>query len=89
MRIVYCINATFNCGGMEKVLMTKANYLADTLGYDVHIIRVQQNGKKNFFNFSTNITFHDLDVNYDEDDDKNIIQKMICRRKKKKIHKKG
>lgn len=88
MRIVYCINATFNCGGMEKVLMTKANYLADTLGYDVHIIRVQQNGKKNFFNFSTNITFHDLDVNYDEDDDKNIIQKMICRRKKKKIHKK-
>lgn len=88
MKIAYCINATYNCGGMEKVLMTKSNYLADILGYDIHIIRVQQNGKNNFFNFSPNITFHDLDVNYNEDDNKNIIWKMICRRKKKKIHKK-
>ncbi|MBM6866529.1 glycosyltransferase family 4 protein [Bacteroides caecigallinarum] len=73
---------------MEKVLMTKANYLADTLGHNVHIIRVQQHGKNNFFNFSKNIIFHDLDINYDEDDNKNIIWRMICRKRKKKIHKK-
>lgn len=88
MRIAYCINATFNCGGMEKVLVTKANYFADILGYDVHIIRVQQNGKKDFFNFSSNITFHDLDINYNEDDNRNIVFKMIHRKIKKQVHKK-
>lgn len=61
MKIIYCINGTYNSGGMERVLMNKTNYLADVLNYEVLIITTEQKGRKNFFTFSPKIRFIDLE----------------------------
>lgn len=82
MKIVYCINGTYNSGGMEKVLCNKANYFSDKLGHDVIIITTEQKGRQNFFNFSNKIKFIDLGINYDDDKNKNILLGCINHIKK-------
>lgn len=63
MRIAYCIHALNLSGGIERVLTTKANYLADVLGYEVHVITARQKGRKECFLLSERIVRHDLDAN--------------------------
>lgn len=87
MKILYCINAAYNSGGMERVLMTKANYLADIAGYDVFIVTSQQHEKSTFFYFSERIHFHDLGINYDDIDKNNLFIKTFLKCRKKKKHK--
>ena len=41
MKILYCINGTFNSGEMKRVIIDNANYLAEH-GYNVFIITVHQ-----------------------------------------------
>lgn len=86
MKIVYCINGTYNSGGMEKVLCNKANYFSENLGYEVTIITTEQKGRPNFFNFSNKIKFIDLGINYDDDNNKNIFVRLYKSYKKRKIH---
>ena len=43
MRIVYCIPATSNSGGMERVLTRKVNYLAGQ-GHELIIVTTDQKG---------------------------------------------
>ena len=59
MKIVYCIPATSNSGGMERVLSGKANYLA-SLGHEIAIITTDQRGKAPFFPFREEIAQYDL-----------------------------
>ena len=87
MKIIYCINSIHNSGGMEKILMLKANYLADVLNYDISIVTTEQRGQSHFFPFSKNIIFFDLGINYDEDRDKNLFYRYILKQRKKRIHK--
>lgn len=88
MKIIYCINSTFNSGGMEKILMYKANYLADVLGYEVCVVTTEQQEKTNFFKFSDKIRFIDLGINYDADKDKNILLRLLLKRLKQRHHRK-
>lgn len=62
MRIAYCIHSLHNTGGKERVVTIKANYLADVLGYDVHIITATLRGRKPAFTLSEKIHIHDLGV---------------------------
>lgn len=87
MKIIYCINGTYNSGGMERVLMNKTNYLADVLNYEVLIITTEQKGRKNFFTFSPKIRFIDLEINYDDDINQNLLWRILIKYKKKKKHK--
>lgn len=59
IKILYCIQSLCNSGGMERVLTTKANYLADHYGYEVHISEKCNEGKS-FFNLSDKVICHDL-----------------------------
>jgi len=54
MNIVYCIHGLSNSGGMERVITTKANYLADVLNYDVAIITLN-NDSFSFFAVSKKV----------------------------------
>ena len=90
MKIVYCIHAVSNSGGMERILQQKANYLAEVAGYDVVIVTTEQKGNKPFFSFSPKIRFIDLGVNYGDVDlniKRNIIWKVIWKNLHKPIHK--
>ena len=61
LKIAYCIHSLQNSGGMERVLTTKANSLAEHLGYEVHIIIKYQQGPP-FFELSPKINCHLLQV---------------------------
>lgn len=77
MKILYCIYGLFNSGGMERVLSIKANYMADILGYNVHIVTTNQKGRKPFFDFSPLIMMHDLGINYAEENVNSIHKKIL------------
>lgn len=68
MKIVYCVSSLYASGGMERVLMLKANYLADVLGYNVSFVTTEQKKRSFFFPFSKTISFYDLDINYSDSD---------------------
>lgn len=87
MKIVYCVNSTFNSGGMERILMYKANYLADVLGYEVYIVTTDQQNKSNFFKFSDKIRFIDFGINYDAEKNKNLFVRLLLQTLKKRRHK--
>ncbi len=74
-KIVYCIPALANSGGMERVLSLKANYLADQ-GYDVSIITSDQMGRAIFFPLDKGIKCYDLGVNHEKSNG-NSINKLL------------
>ena len=87
IHIAYCIPSLDHSGGMERVLTTKANYLAEQLGYDVSIIITDDKGTKPYFPLSEKIHVIQLDVNID-----NLWQHPIWKRfylywKKMRIYK--
>lgn len=76
MKIVYCIGGTYNSGGMERVLANKANYLVDR-GYDVTIITTEQQHRSSFFTLDKRIKTVDLGINYEANNGKSFINKVI------------
>ena len=86
MRIVYCIPATSNSGGMERVLTRKVNYLAD-LGHELIIITTDQRGAKPFFPLDESVKQYDLGINYDENNGQGILAKALAYPRKKRLHK--
>lgn len=43
MKIIYCIGSLAKAGGVERVLINKANYLADVAGFHITILIAKQN----------------------------------------------
>jgi len=64
MRIVYTYPAFINVGGADKIIINKANYLADKFGYEVYLITDSQNGLKPFFPVSDKVRMIDLGINF-------------------------
>ena len=65
IRLAYCIPSLDHSGGMERVLTTKANYLAEKMNYDVNIIITDDKGSKPYFPLSEKVNVIQLDVNID------------------------
>lgn len=86
MKIVYNIAGTYNSGGMERVLVNKANWLVKQ-GYEVVIVTTDQRGKKPFFPLDERIKSYDLGVNYEENNGKSFINKLIHYPFKQRKHK--
>ncbi|WP_313028800.1 glycosyltransferase family 4 protein [Soonwooa sp.] len=62
MKLVYITNGINGSGGLERVLSIKASYLADELGYEVHILVLNHSDQNRFYSFSEKIQFHSIDV---------------------------
>lgn len=60
MKIVYITNGINGSGGLERVLSVKASHLAEALGYDVHIVRLNEGNETPFYAFSPRIKFHSI-----------------------------
>lgn len=82
MRIVYCIPATSNSGGMERVLTRKVNYLVEQ-GHELIIVTTDQKGAKPFFPLEGSVKQYDLGINYDENNGQGILAKLTAYPKKK------
>ena len=51
--IVYCTPSLYIPGGIERVLTTKANYLADVAGYTVYIILTDGQDKSPYLKYGS------------------------------------
>lgn len=76
MRIVYCIAGTYNSGGMERVLANKANWLVQN-GYEVSVLTTDQKGRASFFEMDSRIKLYDLGVNYEDNNGKSFLNKLL------------
>lgn len=88
MKIVYCTPSLYIPGGVERVLTTKANYLADVIGYDVYIILTDGKEKPLHYELSSKIHLINLEVNFEELWGMSFLQKGIAYLKKQQIFKK-
>ena len=88
MKIVYCTPSLYIPGGVERVLTTKANYLADVVGYDVYIILTDGKEKPLHYELSSKIHLINLEVNFEELWGMSFLQKGIAYLKKQRIFKK-
>ena len=64
MKIAYIYPAFINIGGADKIIISKANYMADSWGYEVYLITDSQNGLQPFFPLSEKVHLIDLDINF-------------------------
>jgi hypothetical protein len=53
MKLLYITNGINGAGGLERVLAVKASYLSDQLGYEVHILSLNEPQPKPFYAFSS------------------------------------
>ena len=88
MKIIYCIRATYNPGGMERVLLNKVSYLIRHCGWEILIVTTDQKGRSPFYPFPQGIRMIDLGIDYADDNDKSVVKKVIGYLRRKKLHKK-
>ncbi len=62
MKLLYITNGINGSGGLERVLSIKASYLADRLGYEVHILGLNDSTTNLFYSFSSKIVLHAIPV---------------------------
>lgn len=87
MKIIYCIACTCHSGGMERVLANKANYLARH-GHEIVIVTTDQRGMQPFFPLDASIRSIDLGINYDENNGKPFLNKLLHYPVKQALHRK-
>lgn len=87
MKIVYCLPCTCNPGGIEKIVVQKANWFAEK-GHDVTIITTEQHSRSPYFPLNPSIRCVDLAVNYSDNKDAGVFKRFFSRNKKIKKHRK-
>lgn len=75
MNIVYCIQSTYNSGGMERVLANKVNWLANQ-GHEILIATTDQMGRASFYDFDNRVRCIDLGINYSQNKQRPIWKKF-------------
>ena len=87
MKIAYCTPSLYIPGGVERVLTTKANYLADVAGYDVYIILTDGKEKAPYYPLSDKIHIINLDINFEKLWSLSFVKKCVVYLKKQRIFK--
>lgn len=64
MRLLYITDALAIWGGIERILVEKANCLADNYNYDVHLVTVNQGAHHIIFPLSEKVHYVDLDIRF-------------------------
>jgi glycosyltransferase involved in cell wall biosynthesis len=62
MKLLYITNGLNGSGGLERVLSIKASYLAEKMGYEVHIVCLNDSHLNLFYDFSSKINLHSISV---------------------------
>ncbi len=62
MKLLYITNGITGVGGLERVLSVKASYLAAELGYDVHIVSLNEADHTPFYPFDGRVRFHTVET---------------------------
>lgn len=76
MKLVYLIAGTYNSGGMERVLTNKVNYLV-AHGCDITVVTTDQRGQLPFFPLDKRVACYDLGINYEDNNGKSFLNKLV------------
>lgn len=76
MRIVYCLRSIVNLGGLERIVISKANFLVSA-GYDIAIVTTDQMNRTPSFNLDERIRCYDLGINYDQNQSRPFLSKVF------------
>jgi len=63
-KILILVDQLHSHGGIEKLVVLKANYWAEVYGYDITILSTEQEGKPIVYDLSEKVAFRDLSINY-------------------------
>jgi glycosyltransferase involved in cell wall biosynthesis len=88
MKLLYCIPALYNSGGMERVLSTKLNYFSTIKDLEILVITTEQMGKPFFFDIDVSVKFIHLDINFLDAFDYSLIKKYLIYNQKLSKYKK-
>lgn len=88
MKIVYCTPSLYLPGGIERVLTTKANYLAEVMGYEVFIILTDGKEKSPYYTISSKVHIIQLDINFEELWHLSFKKKIVAYLRKQYLYKK-
>ena len=73
---------------MERVLLNKVKWIVSYKGWDVTIVTTDQNLRPPFYPFPASVKLIDLDINYSEDNGKNVVAKSLGYLRRRRLHKK-
>lgn len=86
-KICYCTPALYSAGGVERVVTTKANYLAEQFGYEVTIIVTEGNGDHSFFHLSKRVEVINLGLAFEDLWNKPFLNKLLLYSRKQRQYK--
>lgn len=88
MKLIYCIRALYNPGGMERVLLNKVTYLVGKSGWDIMVVTTDQKGRPTFYAFPKGVKMVDLGINYSDDNSRPVLGKIVGYLWRRRMHKK-
>lgn len=87
LRIAYCTPSLYISGGVERVLTTKANYLAEIEKHDIYIILTDGKDKASYYPLSPKVQVIQLNINFEEIWNLPFWKKIVVYLKKQHIYK--
>lgn len=87
MKIVYCVPALYNPGGMERVLTEKVNYLVRKTEFEITIITTEQQNRTPYFALDNLVKKVDFALDFDAHFDENPGKKIYSHYKKLRRYK--
>ena len=78
MNIVYLYTSLTTVGGADRIVIQKANYLADVMGHEVYVITDSQTGRAVIFPLSPKVKHIDLNINFDRQYRHGLLLRSLC-----------
>lgn len=88
MKILFTIAGLYRPAGMERILTSKANYLAGH-GYEVMIVTTEQKNRPVAFPLHESVRCMDLGIGYEDNNGASAWNKLVHYPKKQRRHKKA
>ncbi len=89
MKLIYCIRALCNPGGMERVLVNKVTWLVRELGWEILVVTTDQKGRPTFYPFPKEVRMIDLGINYSDDNDFSPCRKIAGYLRRRRRHRRA
>lgn len=89
MKLIYCIRALYNPGGMERVLVNKVTWLVRELGWEILVVTTDQKGRPTFYPFPKEVRMIDLGINYSDDNDFSPCRKIAGYLRRRRRHRRA
>lgn len=84
MKLLYVTDALAICGGLERVLIDKANWLSEHEGYEVCILTVNQGNHPNAYPLAPHIIHTDVDIHFYHQYQYSGIKRLLVNRQLRK-----